>query len=274
MNLTSTNLAQTAYRHLRRQLLAGVYPAGTQLRYGPIGAEIGVSATPVREAANRLASEGFLEIIPNLGAVVRLPERREAEELYFYRGAMESAAVRLSCARMTESQIKESRMHVDRMRELAHAFRDSGAAVMPQQLLQPFIEADLAFHMLIFDAAGNRFMVKTLGDLNVLSRIFLSRVRVMYTLSIVARAYLQHSQIHRAIVRQDAEQASALMQRHISMACETTLRSFDQLEREERLDQARVWSTSADGRPGDANGRPAPAVAVGRRGRACHMRRK
>jgi DNA-binding GntR family transcriptional regulator len=247
MNLASTNMAQAAYRYLRHQLLAGVYPAGTRLRYGPIGAEIGVSATPVREAANRLASEGFLEMVPNLGAVVRIPDRREVEELYTFRVALESAAVRLACRHMSESQLEECGTYVDRMGELAYAFRDSRAASMPNELLHPFMEADLAFHMLIVDAACNRFMVKSLGDLSVMTRIFLSRVRERYSLSTVVLAYSQHRRIHRAIVKQDADLAAALIQRHINIGCEIAMRSFDRIEREERLERASAPTSSVNG---------------------------
>jgi DNA-binding GntR family transcriptional regulator len=39
-------------------------PPGTRLTYGNIGKEIGISATPVREAVGQLASEGFIELVP------------------------------------------------------------------------------------------------------------------------------------------------------------------------------------------------------------------
>lgn len=44
------NQSQRAYSHIRGKLLEGSVAPGTRLAYGPIGKEIGVSATPVREA--------------------------------------------------------------------------------------------------------------------------------------------------------------------------------------------------------------------------------
>ncbi len=77
----SGNHSQRAYRHLRQKLLDGSVPPGSRLSYGSIGREIGVSATPVREAVGQLASEGFVELVPQLGAVVRTLTREEAIEL-------------------------------------------------------------------------------------------------------------------------------------------------------------------------------------------------
>lgn len=61
------NQAQRAYRHLRQKLLEGSVSPGSRLSYSSIGREIGVSATPVREAVGQLASEGFVELVPQLG---------------------------------------------------------------------------------------------------------------------------------------------------------------------------------------------------------------
>ena len=72
------NHSQKAYRHIRQKLLDGSVPPGSRLSYGTIGKEIGISATPVREAVGQLASEGFVELVPQLGAIVRELTREEA----------------------------------------------------------------------------------------------------------------------------------------------------------------------------------------------------
>ena len=84
------NHSQRAYSHIRSKLLDGSATPGSRLSYGPIGKEIGVSATPVREAVGQLASEGFVELVPQLGAIVRDLTRDEAVELYELREALES----------------------------------------------------------------------------------------------------------------------------------------------------------------------------------------
>ncbi|MFN9915531.1 MAG: GntR family transcriptional regulator, partial [Pirellulaceae bacterium] len=74
--------ASRAYHHLRSKLISGEFEPGTRLLYGPVGKEIGVSATPVREAAGQLANEGLLELVPRIGAVVCRIDRQELVDIY------------------------------------------------------------------------------------------------------------------------------------------------------------------------------------------------
>ena len=67
----SRNQSDIAYDFLRDKLIRRELPSGTRVRYGPLGDEIGMSATPVREAIGRLASEGLVDLVPQSGAVVK-----------------------------------------------------------------------------------------------------------------------------------------------------------------------------------------------------------
>lgn len=54
------SLAMQAYRHFRRQLMAGRYKPGQKIKLKEVSAELGISATPIREALGRLVSEQAL----------------------------------------------------------------------------------------------------------------------------------------------------------------------------------------------------------------------
>ena len=116
--------ASRAYHHLRKQFIFGKFEPGIRLLYGPIGKEIGVSATPVREAAGQLANEGLLELVPRIGAVVRQINRQELVDIYEVRLAIEPYAARLAAQRATAQQVRRLEGHLARMRELtAHVKR-------------------------------------------------------------------------------------------------------------------------------------------------------
>src|SRR6201995_3075492 len=87
--IASNPLREQAYKHIHGKLLAGELPAGHVLSEHSLAREIGISRTPVREAIQRLEQEGVLEQIPRYGTVVRRPERRDLEELYQLREALE-----------------------------------------------------------------------------------------------------------------------------------------------------------------------------------------
>ena len=64
-------LSEQVYNVLMDSIVNGSLEAGTELREQHIAKQMGVSATPVREAFKRLASDGLIEIVPYRGAVVK-----------------------------------------------------------------------------------------------------------------------------------------------------------------------------------------------------------
>ncbi len=230
---TVTTLAHKAYWHLRGMLLNGELSPGDQISYKPIGKQIGASVTPVREAIGQLASEGLVDIVPNLGAIVKTISKDEAYELFEVRGWLETFAVREAVSRISRRQTEDLRQLVDRMRDLARKFRDLGDARMPDELLVPFHEADMAFHMTIIEAARNRYLEKMISNCHVLSRIFESQRREKFTLSLVVHAYAFHRRIYRAIVHKNADQAVYWMSEHIQRGLNEAIKWMED-ERNER----------------------------------------
>jgi hypothetical protein len=60
-------LNQAVYDVLRERLLEGRYPAGTRLPTDDLRSELGVSKQPVMEALRRLAADGMVQIVPQVG---------------------------------------------------------------------------------------------------------------------------------------------------------------------------------------------------------------
>ncbi len=51
-------------------IIEGQLPPGARINEGQVGAALGVSRTPLREAIKSLVAEGLVEIVPAKGAVV------------------------------------------------------------------------------------------------------------------------------------------------------------------------------------------------------------
>ena len=216
------NHSQRAYRHLRQKLLDGSVPPGSRLSYGSIGREIGVSATPVREAVGQLASEGFVELVPQLGAIVRTLTREEAVELYELREALETFAVRRAAENMTARQLAELVENLHASAELVARVRRSGKKAAARSVAAPFHALDLAFHMILLEAAGNRRMLKVVGDSHILTRIFQAD-RHSFRLNILETTQAEHESISEAIGNRDGATAEEAMRRHIRNSLELTL---------------------------------------------------
>ncbi|MDF1823950.1 MAG: GntR family transcriptional regulator [Verrucomicrobiales bacterium] len=222
----SANHSQKAYRHIRQKLLDGSVPPGSRLSYGTIGKEIGISATPVREAVGQLASEGFVELVPQLGAIVRELTREEAIELYELREAMESYAAARASERISDRQLSELSKNLEKSRELVKKVRKSGDELANEEIAGQFHFLDLAFHMTIIEASRNRRMLKMVGDSHILTRIFQAN-RHEFQLNILETTQKEHEAIAEAIRSKDSFASHDAMQKHIRNSLDLTLTEAD-----------------------------------------------
>lgn len=77
-----TDAFEVALRALREQLRDGAFPAGTRIPAAKVAADLGLSATPVREALARLAGEGLVEERRQQGFFVRTLTGIDIADLY------------------------------------------------------------------------------------------------------------------------------------------------------------------------------------------------
>jgi DNA-binding GntR family transcriptional regulator len=229
----STVNVHRAYEHIRGKLVAGELTPGTRVRYGPIGREIGVSATPVREAVGQLASEGLLELVPNRGAVVRRPSREEIVELYEIREALESMAAEKAATRLDRADRLELSRLRQSLRKIAERLRHSDRRTLTSRQMQTFLKLDMQFHSLILAATGNQRLVKMIGDLQILTRLFFEVPRPAHGLGQIADAWRFHSRILQAVDRGDGRSAREWMARHIRAGLRNTLDLYDGQKREQ-----------------------------------------
>jgi GntR family transcriptional regulator, carbon starvation induced regulator len=89
---------------LRQDIFSGRIPPGTRLRNRDLQERYVISATPLREALQRLASEGLVVMTPQLGAQVSGLDRAEAEQLYELRLMLEPQAIRRSLRRAPDER--------------------------------------------------------------------------------------------------------------------------------------------------------------------------
>src|SRR6185295_3344140 len=73
---------QAAHKWLREMILSGELPAGQALRQEEIARRLGISRLPIREALNRLATEGLVELKPRRGFYVASLNIDEIEDIF------------------------------------------------------------------------------------------------------------------------------------------------------------------------------------------------
>ena len=67
---------------IRTDIIRGVYRNGERLVEPKLAKTLGISRTPIREALRQLEGEGFIEIVPRRGAVVKELTIKDIDDLY------------------------------------------------------------------------------------------------------------------------------------------------------------------------------------------------
>lgn len=97
------------YRMLRQEIVQGALAPDSTLRLRDLAARFQVSTTPVREALERLKSDGLCTQAPHRGTrVVRL-SRKEFEDIYAVRMGLEGQAVRQGLAQIDDARLVQIR---------------------------------------------------------------------------------------------------------------------------------------------------------------------
>lgn len=100
---------------VRDMIIEGDLTAGSRIHEGQLGAKLGVSRTPLREALKFLASEGLIELAPGRGAVVRKFSAKDVHDSLVVLGDLEALAGRLAGQNATDADIREVRVMHDKM---------------------------------------------------------------------------------------------------------------------------------------------------------------
>ncbi|HBO44134.1 MAG TPA: hypothetical protein DD670_09420, partial [Planctomycetaceae bacterium] len=145
------NLSQKAYWHIHDKLTSGDLRPGHRLSNRTVAKEIGASFTPVREALNRLVSEGLLEYREGLGVLVPRATRQEIKDLYEVREMLECAVASRFAGQLPADTLREMRDVHERMGQIVEKARPTGH--MDEHGTE-FRQLDTAFHLAFIRGTG------------------------------------------------------------------------------------------------------------------------
>lgn len=199
--MAKQNISSEIFQTVRSRIIGWEYPPGFHLTEDALCQEFHVSRIPVREALHLLEESHLVDKVPHHGCTVRQPNKREINELYDVRLAIEGFVVeRLAKNGMDETIWQQLNDH---WQMLYHTDPNAG--------FDPGLSAreDEAFHETLAEATGNEMLVTTLKGIN--ERLAFVRFTDITTLDRLLETCQQHLPILDYIRQGEAGKAREAM---------------------------------------------------------------
>lgn len=203
-----TTATQRAHAVLRAGILDGTHPAGSRLREDTLAEELGLSRTPVREALQRLGTEGLVAHLAHRGARVASWSAADLEETFALRAVLEGLGARRAAERATAADVAT-------LRELCTRMETTISPGAPRDL-DALTELNHRFHhelLRIADSPRLETMVDTVIHVPVVMRTFLR-----YSDPALARSQHHHRELCDALEVGDGGWAESVMRSHVLAA--------------------------------------------------------
>lgn len=203
-NAATEDTVSLLYAQLRNMAAAFTFKPGERLNESALSRDLGASRTPLREALNRLVSEGFVDFHPGRGFFCRDLSQSRVEHLYQARMAIECEAVRQAALRAQSKDLDALDAALDLTSEEYATCPD------PIRLL----ELDEAFHTQLAALSGNNELLKVLAT--IYDKIRFVRTADLRQLQAAGHATTErHRSIINVVRTGDAAAASDAMRDHI-----------------------------------------------------------
>lgn len=216
----SGSSVERVYARLRSMAISYEFKPGERLNEVELARRLGVSRTPLREALNRLATEGLLRFSPGKGFACRDLDVKEIFSLYELRKAIELAAVRLALVRARDDDIDD-----------LLAFLDSTGPDAGSRTTDELVELDEWYHERLVMMSGNEEMLRALRNVN-------ARIQFVRWIDMNGahrpKTQSEHREVLLALKRRDEAGSVATLEKHID-------RRLDQITAALREGYARIY---------------------------------
>jgi DNA-binding GntR family transcriptional regulator len=192
-------LRHAVYDVIAEMIINGELQPGEHLVENELASQLGVSRQPVREALQRLHSEGWIDLRPALGAFVHVPTEEEADQLLATRTLLETESARLAASKATTAD-------VEHLWELQRA----GEKAVSDDDQEGMVAANAELHAYVVSMSGNKVLAELIALVD-------RRVRWYYRPIARSRgheAWSEHRELIEVIASKGSKRAGELMRKH------------------------------------------------------------
>jgi DNA-binding GntR family transcriptional regulator len=205
MNETA-NSVHAIYEIVRKKATDFEFLPDQKINEKALAQQLGASRTPVREALNRLAAEGFIRFEAGKGFFCRSLDPDKVLSLYEARVAVECEAIRLACQRATDEDITQIRKMVV----------DSEPGYRPDASVTDMVDLDEGFHTSLVALSQSDELMHMIANINARMRF----VRSIDMGSKHLRTPAEHLKILDALATRNIDDTVAALRAHIERRSE------------------------------------------------------
>jgi DNA-binding GntR family transcriptional regulator len=208
------------HQAIREAILDRRFPPRMRLNVEELASQLGVSLTPVRSAIQLLAAEGLVDVHSRSGTFVATLSRRDVEETFDIRCALECLAAEKAVEHLTDKDIERARRQF---------------AVMSKQVKndaqrKAHEQANSEFHEVIIRASGNQRLADMYESLQAhIAMCRLHRLDESWQ-SRLPQEQKEHQEIIEAMERRDAKALAKSLRSHILRAKDALLEHLEAAE--------------------------------------------
>jgi len=198
-------MVEQAYRAILDAICEGRLEPGERITQESVAQKLAVSRQPVGQALLLLKQQKFVVDAGRRGLMVAPLDREFMGWIYELRLGLEPLAATLAASRASAADIGRGDALIAAGRQAVH----DGS-------IGHLIDADMRFHMYLYEASGNRLYVDTMGQLwHHLRR---AMREVLQHREYRKAIWVEHAHIQRAIAAHDGNAAAALVRAHLAHA--------------------------------------------------------
>jgi len=211
------------FERIKEAILVGTLYPGKRLKEELLAKELNVSRTPIREALQKLESDGLVIPLPRRGFIVRDFSMDDIRQIYDIRALLESYAASEAALRRNENDITRMKKFNDDFEKAIYKHDKSNLASVKN-----IQKANQFFHDTVFEATKNQFLKYHISKVTVVPLIF--RSYFWFSKQQLIQSLDAHRIIVKAIQRMEPERARAAMQEHIFRGRDYVLENGDKIK--------------------------------------------
>jgi DNA-binding GntR family transcriptional regulator len=197
-------LKEKAYRLIHEAILNETFEPGQFLSESKLIDFLGMSKTPIKSALDRLEAEGFVQVSPKQGIIVKELSHDKVRDIFELRVALELYVCDQVAGRLKKSDIDMLERNLAEQKQMADEGNEPG-----------FTKADSDFHLLLSRFSGNAEIHSVMTMYQAHLYRFALRV-IRRVPNRMSAAYEDHREIARSLIEGDIETCKRLIQEHLA----------------------------------------------------------